>query len=70
MKKFILINKNNTLIRNIIILMSGTVGAQLVAMMLSPVITRIYGPEAFGVMGTFNALMNIIIPISSLDTSS
>src|SRR5699024_8975409 len=33
---------------------------------LSPVITRLYGPEAFGIMGTFTALTRIIIPIAAL----
>ncbi len=35
-------------------------------MAVSPIITRLYGPEAFGVMGVFNTLINIIVPVSAL----
>lgn len=45
---------------------TGTMGAQAVTIALSPIITRLYGPEAFGIMGTFNALVQIIIPVASL----
>jgi len=34
--------------------------------LLSPIITRLYGPEAFGVMGSFQAMMGIIVPIAAL----
>ncbi|WP_066190756.1 lipopolysaccharide biosynthesis protein [Gracilibacillus timonensis] len=53
-------------VRNVFILASGTIAAQIITMAASPVITRMYGPEAFGIMGTFNALINIILPISAL----
>lgn len=56
----------STFVRNVIIITTGTAGAQAVTMALSPVITRLYGPEAFGIMGTFNAMISIIIPISAL----
>lgn len=58
--------KNNTLLKNVMILVSGTAAAQIIAMILSPIITRLYGPEAFGVMGTFNAVVTIVAPISAL----
>lgn len=53
-------------IRNVIILSSGTAGAQIIGVLLSPVITRLYGPEAYGLMGTFMAIVAIIAPISAL----
>jgi len=58
--------KKNSFIKNVFIVASGTAGAQALTMLLSPIITRIYGPEAFGVMGTFSAMINIIIPIAAL----
>src|SRR5690625_4809932 len=58
--------KNNTFIKNVLVLVSGTAAAQVVAMVLSPIITRLYGPEAFGVMGTFNAIVTIIAPVAAL----
>lgn len=66
MKKKILDILKKPFVRNVIIVTSGTAGAQLVSMLSSPVITRIYGPEAFGIMGAFIAMTSIIIPIAAL----
>ncbi|MCF3942619.1 lipopolysaccharide biosynthesis protein [Oceanobacillus alkalisoli] len=56
----------SSFVRNVLIMLTGTAGAQVVAMALSPIITRLYGPEAFGVMGTFNSMISILIPIVAL----
>lgn len=56
----------SSFIRNVFIMATGTAGAQAVTMALSPIITRLYGPEAFGILGTFSALIQIIIPIAAL----
>lgn len=56
----------NKFIRNIIIVASGTAIAQIIAFILTPVITRIYGPDAFGGLGTFQAIINILGPIAAL----
>lgn len=53
-------------LRNVILLVTGTAAAQIITMGASPFITRIYGPEAFGILGAFNALIMIIGPISAL----
>src|SRR5690625_1256817 len=53
-------------VRNVFIVASGAVGAQALSLLLSPIITRLYGPEAFGVLGTFTALTKIVIPIAAL----
>lgn len=58
--------KNSTFIKNVIVLVTGTAAAQGVAMALSPIITRLYGPENFGLMGTFNAIISIVAPIAAL----
>ena len=52
--------------RNVAIVATGTAGAQAIAMAFSPAITRIYGPETFGAMGTFIALFEIISPLAAL----
>ncbi|UOQ87049.1 lipopolysaccharide biosynthesis protein [Gracilibacillus salinarum] len=56
----------NKFIRNVIIMVSGTAGAQAITMLLSPIITRVYGPENYGLMGTFMAIVIIMGPIASL----
>lgn len=53
-------------VRNVFIVASGAVGAQALSLLLSPIITRLYGPEAFGILGTFTALTRIVIPIAAL----
>lgn len=45
---------------------SGTAAAQAITMAFSPVITRLYGPEAFGVLGVFIAIISFIRPIAAL----
>ena len=52
--------------RNIAIVATGTAGAQAIAMAFSPFITRIYGPEIFGAMGTFIAILEVISPLAAL----
>lgn len=53
-------------IKNVIVLASGTALAQVITIILLPLITRIYGPETYGLMSAFIAVSNILIPISSL----
>ncbi|MFD1037205.1 lipopolysaccharide biosynthesis protein [Virgibacillus byunsanensis] len=53
-------------VRNVFIMASGTAAAQAVTMAFSPFITRLYGPEAFGLMGVFVAIVGIIAPIAAL----
>lgn len=53
-------------VRNVIILSSGTILAQALSLILTPVITRVYGPEAYGVMGMFNAIIAILMPVAAL----
>ncbi|MEB0039871.1 MULTISPECIES: oligosaccharide flippase family protein [unclassified Pseudomonas] len=54
------------LVRNILTTISGSAGAQAINLALIPVIMRIYGPDAFGVVGTFQSLIIILIPWCAL----
>ncbi len=53
-------------IRHVIIVASGTASAQVITMAFSPLITRLYGPETFGVLGTFTAILGLIMPIAAM----
>ncbi|MGP9801289.1 lipopolysaccharide biosynthesis protein [Rheinheimera sp. NSM] len=55
-----------SLFRNILTVATGTAGAQAITMLASPFITRLYGPEAFGVLGAFLALVMVLSPIAAL----
>lgn len=49
------------------IVASGTAFAQAIAMAFAPIVTRLYGPEAFGVLGTFSAVVAVMAPIAALN---
>lgn len=57
--------KGKSLVKSILIVSSGTAIAQVITMAFSPIITRIYGPEAFGVLGVFMSVVSIIAPIAA-----
>ncbi|WP_194756849.1 lipopolysaccharide biosynthesis protein [Aliidiomarina indica] len=48
------------------IVASGTAIAQVITLLSAPIITRIYGPEAFGILGAFNALLVMTTPLAAL----
>lgn len=56
----------STFLKNVTVMAMGTAGAQAVTMAFSPIITRLYGPEAFGIMGTFVAMSKTIMPVAAL----
>jgi len=53
-------------VRNVITMLSGTAIAQVVLVGCSPIITRLYKPEVFGVLGVFLAVTGIIQAVGSL----
>lgn len=53
-------------VRNVMIMSTGTVAAQAISLLLTPIITRIYGPESYGLMGVFIAIMGVVTPIAAL----
>ena len=56
----------STFVRNVAVVATGTAGAQAITIAFAPLITRLYGPEAFGILGTFMALLNVVIPVAAL----
>lgn len=52
--------------RNVATLATGTAVAQVITIAFTPVVTHLYGPEVFGLLGTFMALVAILTPISAL----
>lgn len=53
-------------VRSVAVVASGTAAAQAITVLFSPIITRLYGPEAFGVLGVFNAVVSTFVPVASL----
>ncbi|WP_404330364.1 lipopolysaccharide biosynthesis protein [Mesobacillus maritimus] len=53
-------------IKNVLTVASGTMAAQAITLIFSPIITRLYGPEIFGILGLFMSMIGIVGPITSL----
>lgn len=53
-------------LKNIVVLASGTALSQVVNFLFIPLIARIYGPEAYGVLGYYSALITFITPLAAL----
>lgn len=58
--------KGSDLIRNISILISGTTIAQLIPILLQPLLRRFFSPEEFGAYAVYLSLIGILIVIASL----
>lgn len=52
--------------RDVATLVTGSAIAQAIALAFSPVITRIYDPEQFGIYSTFMAIAQVLIPVAGL----
>lgn len=53
-------------VRNVFTVAAGTAAAQAVGIAFAPIITRIYGPEAFGILGTYLAIVTVLTPMVAL----
>ncbi|THA18241.1 hypothetical protein D3M83_06350, partial [Rodentibacter pneumotropicus] len=58
--------KENVFLRNTLMLMSGTIGAQLLGLVLTPVLTRLFSASEFGIAASFQAVLAVICIISNL----
>lgn len=54
------------LVRNVFVVASGSAAAQVIVFAFSPLITRIYSPETFGLQGVFLSLVGILSPVIAL----
>jgi O-antigen/teichoic acid export membrane protein len=53
-------------LKNVSIMLSGSVAGQMVSILLSPALTRLYSPQQFGVLSVYTALLTILVVIASL----
>ena len=52
--------------RNVLKLAGGTAGSQVITVAAAPILTRLYGPESFGVLATFASILALLNVVSSL----
>jgi len=58
--------KENRLVKHVVVLAGGTAFAQLITMLLMPVLTRLYSPEDFNVLAVYVALVSVASVAASL----
>ena len=58
--------KRGSFSHNVLLMFVGTFLGQLTSVILAPILTRIYSPEMFGVLGAFTALASILSVIAAL----
>lgn len=61
--------RNSSFIKNVLIVMSGTVLAQAIGFALTPLISRLFTPADFGIFGSFNAVAGVIAAAITLEYS-
>lgn len=52
--------------KKIFTLLSGSVGAQAILVIASPILTRLYSPTDFGAVAVFNAVLGVLLVVSTL----
>lgn len=52
--------------QNVATVATGTAIAQIVGIVFYPIITRLYGPEAFGVLSAFGSIGAVLVPLAAL----
>lgn len=57
---------NNDLLKNTVTLISGSILAQALPLAISPILTRLYAPEEFGVFALFMAIVSVLGVIATL----
>ncbi|GAC23342.1 hypothetical protein GMES_1043 [Paraglaciecola mesophila KMM 241] len=62
----ILLLSNDSFIKNIFVLITGTASVQVLNFALTPLITRLYSAEEFGALGLFSSILSLLIVISAL----
>ena len=58
--------KNNFIVRSVMKVASGTAFAQIIALLLIPFITKVYGAESYGIMGVYLSTLAILTSIVAL----
>lgn len=58
--------KSGSFGHNVIVMFSGTALGQFIAVVLAPLLTRLYSPEMFGVLGLFTAALTILSVVAAL----
>lgn len=64
--KYLINLKQSKFVRNVFAVATGIAAAQAISLAFMPFLTRLYGPEAFGALAAFTAILNTITPLATL----
>ena len=53
-------------IRNIVVLLSGAGASVALILLTTPILSRIYGPELFGILAVFTSVLSVLLTCASL----
>lgn len=53
-------------VRSVAVLAGGTAAGQGLAILAAPLLTRLYGPESFGYLGVYMAVLAVLVTVASL----
>lgn len=53
-------------IKNMLVLATGTAGGQAIAFLTMPVVTRIFSPDDMGIFSVFTAVVELLVPFATL----
>jgi O-antigen/teichoic acid export membrane protein len=59
------INLKSSFVRNVLVLTTGTTIAQAIALAITPILTRIYSPEEFGVFSIYMAIAGLLAIVAT-----
>lgn len=58
--------RKSKFVKNVVTVATGIAAAQAISLAFMPFLTRLYSPEAFGVLAAFTAIIGIITPLATL----
>lgn len=58
--------KKSHFTKSVLLIAGGTASAQIISILITPLITRIYLPQEFGVFSLFMASLGLLSPVASL----
>ncbi len=58
--------ENRPFLKNVSIMMTGAAAGQMISLLLSPILTRLYSPQQFGILSVYSAILAILVVVASL----
>ncbi|MEP6391037.1 MAG: oligosaccharide flippase family protein [Halioglobus sp.] len=60
----------SSFLRDVMIVASGTAAAQAIGLLVTPIVTRLYGPEAIGLLTIFGSVVGLMSTVAALGYST